>query len=156
MGDNAALLLLGALGLLLVSAGVEDARTRNIANWKNGAITLLAPCWWWAIALPLWPGAAVQVVLALLVFAFFAAAFFLGQMGGGDVKLIAALALWLPPTPLLWTLIVMSLVGGAVTVAMLLETRWYQKGRAIEVPYGVAIAIAGLLTLREPIFNQFG
>ena len=32
----------------------------------------------------------------LLVFALFAIAFALGAMGGGDVKLVAALALWLP------------------------------------------------------------
>ena len=35
-----------ALGLMLVSAGIEDVRIREIANWKNAAIALAAPLWW--------------------------------------------------------------------------------------------------------------
>ena len=42
-------------------------------------------------------------------------------MGGGDVKLIGALALWLPLPALIWMLVVMSLIGGAVTLALLIE-----------------------------------
>jgi Flp pilus assembly protein protease CpaA len=223
MGDLFLSLLLAALGLLLVSAGIEDARTRNIANWKNAAIALLAPLWWWANGLALWPDVAAQLGVASLVFAFFIGAFALGQMGGGDVKLLGALALWLPVQPLIGMLLLMSLVGGALTLVMLGE-RWTQLrgglsalpwrriapvaaafvalavlgwagwprlvellvgtpvlavlavtvvlagigvglvlamraarrgGIVPETPYGVAIAIATLLVLREPIFNQF-
>ncbi len=155
MGDYAALFALGLLGLLLVSAGIEDVRTREIANWKNAAIALIAPLWWWASGLALWPDVAVQIALALGVFGLFVAAFYFGQMGGGDVKMIGALALWLPFTPLVWMLIVMSLVGGALTIAMLIEQRVRRREGPPEVPYGVAIAIAGLIAMREPIFNQF-
>ncbi|MGK6321123.1 A24 family peptidase [Sphingomonas sp. DT-204] len=154
MGDYLSLALLGALALLLVSAGIEDVRTREIANWKNAAIASLAPAWWWASGLELWPGAAIQLGVALIVFAFFVGAFALGQMGGGDVKLIGALALWLPPMPLMWMLVVMSLVGGALTLVMLAERWWRGEERRLEIPYGVAIAIAGLLSLHEPIINQ--
>ncbi|MCD2324673.1 prepilin peptidase [Sphingomonas sp. IC-56] len=156
MGDSFALFLIGALALLLVSAGVQDARTREIANWKNAAIALLAPAWWWVNGVALWPDLAVQLGVALLVFAVFFGAFCAGQMGGGDVKMIGALALWLPLQPLIWMLIVMSLLGGALTLLFLVE-RWIRHRREvpIEIPYGVAIAIAGLLTLNEPIFNQF-
>ncbi|RYD64372.1 MAG: peptidase, partial [Sphingomonadales bacterium] len=81
----------------------------------------------------------------------------LGQMGGGDVKLIGALALWLPVQPLVWMLILMSLIGGALTLLLLAEKRWQRKsGVPLEIPYGVAIAMAMLLVLREPIFNHFG
>ena len=155
MGDFAALVLLGLLGLLLVSSGIEDARTRQIANWKTAAIALAAPAWWWANGVALWPDLAWQVAVAALVFGFFVAAFALGQMGGGDVKLIGALALWLPPTPLVSMLVVMSLVGGVVTLALLIEAKWRRTSGQIEIPYGVAIAIAGLLAIREPIINQF-
>ena len=34
-GLNLNIALLAALALLLVSAGIQDARTREIANWKN-------------------------------------------------------------------------------------------------------------------------
>lgn len=141
------------LALLLLSAGFEDVRVREIADWKNAAIALLAPAWWWATGLEPWPGMGVQIAVALAVFGLFAAAFHLGLMGGGDVKMIGALALWFPFSQFAQLLIVMSLVGGAITVAMLVERRW--RGREVEVPYGVAIAIAGLFALREPILNHF-
>lgn len=152
---NSILILAVMLAALLVWAGIEDIRAREIANWKNAAIALLAPFWWVATGLSPWPDMAVQVGIALGIFALFCGAFYLGQMGGGDVKLIGALALWLPAQPVLSMLIVMSLVGGALTLAMLIDQRLRTPGRAIEVPYGVAIAIAGLMSLREPVFNQF-
>lgn len=156
MGAAFPTILLGALVLLLVSAGVQDARTREIANWKNAAIALLAPAWWWANGLAPWPDMAIQFGVAAVAFALFAIAYALGQMGGGDVKMIGALALWLPVQMLAWMLLLMSLLGGALTLAMLAEHRLRRRGDApIEVPYGVAIALAGLLILREPIFNQF-
>src|SRR5919107_578966 len=107
MGDVFLTLLLGALGLLLVSAGIEDARSRNIANWKNAAIALLAPAWWWANGLALWPDVAIQIGVASIVFVFFVGAFAIGQMGGGDVKMLGALALWLPAHPLVYMLVLM-------------------------------------------------
>lgn len=144
------------LGALLLAAGIQDARTREIANRICIAIALLAPLWWWANGIAPWPGMAIQLALAVAAFLLFAQAFRFGMMGGGDVKLIAALALWLPLDRFLSMLVVMSLAGGAVTLAMLVEHRI--KGDrdqgGIEVPYGVAIAIAGLLAIREPILNH--
>lgn len=155
MGAVASLILLAVLGLILVSAGIEDARKREIANWKNAAIALLAVPWWIANALPLWPDVAIQIGLALVVFALFAAAFHFGLMGGGDVKMIGALALWFPFQPLVTMLIIMSLAGGAITLLMLID-KWLRRQTAQpEIPYGIAIAIAALLTIREPILNQF-
>jgi prepilin peptidase CpaA len=157
MGEVFVTSLLVALALLLVSAGIEDARTREIANWKNAAIALIAPLWWWANGLALWPDVALQIGVAALVFVFFLGAFAIGQMGGGDVKMIGALALWLPVVPLVWMLVTMALLGGALTLLMMAEQHVRRRrGTPIEIPYGVAIAIAGLLILREPIFNQFG
>jgi prepilin peptidase CpaA len=156
MGNIYATFLLGALALLLVSSGIEDARTREIANWKNAVIAGLAPFWWVANGLPVWPEMAMQLGVALLVFAFFAGAFALRQMGGGDVKLITALSLWLPLQPLIWMLVVMSLLGGALTLILLIEKWIRRQGKMPEIPYGVAIAIAGLIALREPLFNHFG
>ncbi len=157
MGEWFITLLLVALALLLVSAGIQDARTREIANWKNAAIALMAPLWWWANGLALWPDVALQAGVAALVFALFIGAFALGQMGGGDVKMIGALALWLPLMPLVWMLVLMSLIGGVLTLLMVVERKMRPARQGpVEIPYGVAIAIAALLVLREPIFNQFG
>ena len=156
MGWNIALpILIFVLGGLLVSAGIEDARTREIANWKTAAVALLAPVWWYANGLDPWPDMAVQLGCALAVFAVFLVAFHFGLMGGGDVKLIVALALWLPFASFLTMMMVMSIAGGVVTLIMMGESRIKKNRENIEVPYGVAIAIAGLLAIREPLFNQF-
>ena len=119
-GGMSASFLLGALALLLVSAGIEDARTREIANWKNAAIALLAPLWWWANGLRALarhgdPARRRRSLVLRAVRRRVRAS----AMGGGDVKLIAALALWLPLQPLVWMLIVMSLLGGVLTLLML-------------------------------------
>ena len=149
-------ILLCAFALLLVSAGIEDVRKREIANWKNAAIALLAPLWWAASGLSLWPGVPIQLALAAIVFGLFVAAFALGQMGGGDVKLIGAVSLWLPFQPLMWMLLAMSLIGGALTLLMIVERWWLRKQSELEIPYGVAIVAAALFALREPILNRFG
>jgi prepilin peptidase CpaA len=148
-------LLLGALALLLVSAGIQDARTREIADWKNIAIAAIAPLWWWTNGWALWPDIAILLGVAAIVFALFVGAFYMNWMGGGDVKMIGALALWLPYDALLWMLAVMSLLGGALTLLLLIESKLLKKKEQPEIPYGVAIAIAALLTLREPILNHF-
>ena len=151
MGDVFLTLLLGALGLLLVSAGIEDARSRNIANWKNAAIALLAPAWWWANGLALWPDVAIQFGVASLVFAFFVCAFAIGQMGGGDVKMLGALALWLPAQPLIYMLVLMSLIGGALTIVMIID-RWTRlRGGLHALPWQrivpIVATIAAAVTL---------
>ena len=138
--------LLGVLAVLLLAAGIEDARTREIANAKNAAIALLAPLWWWSLGLG-WSDVGIQLLVAALTFAVFVGAFAAGWMGGGDVKMIGALALWLPLGSLVEMLMTMSVLGGAITVALMLERRWLRRIGAIEVPYGVAIAAAALLAL---------
>jgi prepilin peptidase CpaA len=149
------LLSIALLACLLISAGVEDVRRREIANWKNAAIALLAPLWWWSNGVALWPDLVLQLSAAVVIFAFFCVAFHFGWMGGGDVKMIGALSLWLPLTALVGMLLVMSIIGGMLTLIMVAEHRVRRKTEPLEVPYGVAIAIAGLLALREPLLNQF-
>ncbi|AXJ96821.1 MULTISPECIES: prepilin peptidase [unclassified Sphingomonas] len=138
--------LLAALFALLLAAGIEDARRREIANWKNAAIALAAPAWWWANGLG-WGDVALQLGVGAAVFALFAGIFAAGWMGGGDVKMIGALALWLPPGGVLSMLMLMAIAGGAITIVMVADSRWRRREGAVEVPYGVAIAAAALLTL---------
>jgi prepilin peptidase CpaA len=52
-------------------------------------------------------------------------------------------------------LVLMSLLGGALTLLMLADKLLRKKKQLPEIPYGVAIAMAALLTIREPILNQF-
>lgn len=136
--------LLVALAIALLVAAVTDWRRRQIDNWLNAGIALAAPLYWWSSGLSLWPDVAIQIGVGLAAFAVFAALFALKWMGGGDVKLLAALALWIEPEWFGRLLIAMALVGGLLTLVM---GAWHiarrQRSR-LAIPYGVAIAAAGL------------
>ena len=148
-------LLLAVLAILLVVAAVIDVRTFTISNWLNGAVALMAPLYWWSIGLPLWPDAAIQGAVAAAVFVVLAATFYLGMMGGGDVKLAAALALWFSPIGTLRFLVFMSIAGGILTVVVMVAHRLRSKEGKPEIPYGVAIAIGALAILAQRFLNQF-
>lgn len=148
-------ILLGILALLLVVAAVIDVRTFTISNRLNLAVALMAPLYWWSAHLPLWPDIGIQVAIAAGVFALLAMAFYAGMMGGGDVKLAAALALWFSPASTLRFLVFMSIAGGVLTLVVVGLHRLKKKPGKPEVPYGVAIAVGGLLILIQRFLNQF-
>lgn len=156
MDNGLSTLLLALLAALLVGACWCDLKARTIPNGLNLAVALLAVPFWWSVGLALWPDAALQVGMALLVFAAFAIAFALGAMGGGDVKLVAAIALWLPFQAVFALLFVMSLAGGVLTLALWLRHRLARREGQLEIPYGVAIAFGGLWLISERFLNHFG
>jgi len=148
-------ILIGLLALILVVAAVIDVRTFTISNGLNLTVALLAPLFWWSAEVPLWPDVATQVAVAGGVFMLLAGAFYAGMMGGGDVKLAAALALWFSPASTLKFLILMSLAGGVLTLFMVALHRVRGKAGRPEIPYGVAIAFGGLAILTQRFLNQF-
>ena len=139
--------LLGVLAIALLFAAFTDLRRRQIDNWLNAGIALGAPLFWYASGLSLWPGVAWQIGIAVASFIVLAGLFAIRAMGGGDVKLLTALALWIQPAWFLKLLIMMALVGGLLTIVC---GAWHiarrQRDR-LAVPYGVAIATAGLWVL---------
>ena len=132
------------MAIALLGAAISDLRTRLIHNWLTFGIAAAAPAFWWASGLSLWPGVAAQLALGLAAFAVLAGLFAAGAMGGGDVKLLTALALWLPWQPFLKLIVVMALLGGALTLVCLVWHRIARRSGRLEVPYGVAISGAGL------------
>jgi prepilin peptidase CpaA len=148
-------LLLIALAAILVVAAVIDARTFTISNRLNAAVALGAPFYWMSIALAPWPGMAIQLAAGSIVFALLAGAFYAGMMGGGDVKLAAALALWFSPAGTMKFLVLMSLAGGVLTLGLVTWHRVKRREGRPQVPYGVAIAFGGLAILTQRFLNQF-
>ena len=148
-------LLLVALAAILVAAAVIDVRTFTISNRLNLTVALLAPVYWASVALSPWPDMAVQIAAAATVFVLFACAFYAGMMGGGDVKLAAALALWFSPFATVKFLVLTSLAGGVLTLAVLVWHRARNHEGRPEIPYGVAIAFGGLAILTQRFLNQF-
>ena len=148
-----ATILLALLGLLLIVAAADDIRRRIIPNRINLAIAVLAIPWW--IALHLGGGEVLgQVLAAAIVLILFAFAFHFGMMGGGDVKLLAALALWLPLGQFVEVLVWMAIGGGVLTLAMLLHHRLRRADGRPEIPYGVAIVGSALLVVANDILTS--
>lgn len=138
--------LLAALAIALLVAAVTDIQRRQIDNWLNAAIALGAPLFWLATGLSLgdmgW-----QLAIAAGSLVVFAGLFAMGWMGGGDVKLLTALALWLQPYWFAQVLVVMAIAGGVLT---LLFAGWHLARRRKDrpaIPYGIAISGAGLWAL---------
>ncbi|WP_121115228.1 A24 family peptidase [Croceibacterium ferulae] len=139
--------LLALLAIVLLAAAVGDWRHRLIRNRLNATIAAGAPLFWLAIGMEPWPGMALQLGLALLVLAICAALFALRMLGGGDAKLLAALALWVPPPAFAELVLVMALAGGVLAAVMLIGGPRLAANRPAGLPYGIAIAAGGLWVL---------
>jgi len=119
-----------------------------------------------AIDLPL-QQFAMHVMCALVVLAAGFGLFALRTIGGGDAKLAAATTLWLGFGLTLPYLVYAALLGGVLTLAILIlrrfpltpflaRYRWLERlhDRKAGVPYGIALALAGLLTYTNSVIFE--
>jgi prepilin peptidase CpaA len=146
---------LGALAITLLVSIYTDIRYRLIFNKITLFIALLSPVYWYATGNFTLTGIGIHLLTAAIVFFLFALAFRFGAMGGGDVKLFAALALWWPWLDVIRLILYASILGALVTIIFLAIHKAKQKDGRARIPYGVAIALSGLWIAGERIFNQF-
>lgn len=152
------MLSLFAVGLYaggLATAAASDLLRYEIPNMASVAVLaaflLITP------ALPL-TISAVHLATGLAIFSAAALLFAAGVCGGGDVKLLGATAVWMGWSNLPTFLLLTALAGAVLAAALLIlrrlsahrtqikSGRWYSRllSEAEGVPYGVAIAAAGL------------
>ena len=149
-------LLAMVVAALLVWAAIVDLRTRTIPDWVSIVVALMAPLYWWATGIDFYPDAVERICGAILIFVAFFGMFALGGMGGGDVKLGTAIALWFAPLATLMFFVVTSVAGGFVSIgAWIYHHKIRRSEGKTEVPYGVAIAFGGLWLLAQRFLNQF-
>jgi prepilin peptidase CpaA len=154
-----AFLFLGVFPALMAFAAAYDLTTMTIPNKLTAAVALAFIAVVAICRLPVtevaWHLAAGLLVLTV-TFAMFAA----GWMGGGDAKLAAGIALWLGFADLFNYFVLASILGGALTLALLAARRyplplmltrvsWAHRLHAPEtgIPYGIALALAALAIL---------
>jgi prepilin peptidase CpaA len=146
-----------AFFLLMLAAAVSDFRFYRIPNWLSGAVAALFLLAALIFAMPLaqlgWHLLAGVIVL-IAGFCLFAA----NIIGGGDAKLLAAVALWAGWTELPALLVYTALAGGVLAIVMVLwemvrshtELTSSTSPSALvkrvislrpDLPYGVAIAV---------------
>jgi prepilin peptidase CpaA len=152
-------LVLVALPLLLAAAGAFDLASFTIPNFLQAA--LIASFVAFAAAAHLGgPALALHLLAGLIGLATGFALFALGYCGGGDAKLFAAVVLWLGLKDLLPYTLVVTLLGGALTLALislrnlplplfLVRQTWILRlhDSKAGIPYGVALAAGAFVVL---------
>jgi prepilin peptidase CpaA len=155
----AEVLVLVALPVLLVSAAGWDLASFTIPNFLNLALPLFFAAFAVAAGLT-WHAIGWHLLAGLLGLFIGFALFALGYIGGGDAKLFAAVALWLGFKDLLPYALLASVMGGILTLAILLLRQcslprplarqdWIVKLHDARsgIPYGVALAAGAFVLL---------
>lgn len=154
-GEALTYALVGGLAIALIYSIYTDVRYRLIFNRVTLLIALAAPAYWAATGGFNMPEIGLHLLTATIVFIFFLIAFRFGAMGGGDVKLFAALALWWHWIDVVRMVLYASILGALVTIVFVMIHKLKQQDGKARIPYGVAIALAGLWIAGERIFNHF-
>jgi len=141
---------------LVALAALNDVREFKIPNRINLAILALYPIHVLAAPYPVdWIGG---LIVGAVLLAIGAGLFMVRAMGGGDVKMIAALALWAGPQAITGFVVFCALAGALLSLLTLSRARFgvsvamesafgEAAGKAIlssVVPYGAAIAVGGV------------
>jgi len=130
-----------AMAIVLGCAAVyQDLRRRTISNWINAAA--LAGGLLYHTLRHGAAGVALSALGAAAGFGVFLVCYWLGGMGGGDVKLMAAFGALLGPWPILTAALLAAMIGGLMAAGSLLLSR---SRRAI--PYAPAIVLGAWLAL---------
>ncbi len=137
-------------GAALLAVAIGDARTLRIPNVAVIFLALLYfPAAW--LEIDGTSGWASHLGAGLLMFAIGYVLFFLRVFGGGDAKLMAALALWTGLADLSRFALLTAIFGGVLALALLFMRRmnWGANGRFAHlvakdapIPYGIAIVAA--------------
>lgn len=145
---------------LLVIAGYSDIRTFRIPNVLVLAIAVLGVGRLVLLTDPISAIYAVGLVVLVLIIGFLL--FSRGLIGGGDVKLLMATTLLIRYRDFFEFFVFMSVIGAllSVTVAVLRSVPLFIGPRItttrLAVPYGVAIAAAGIVTLLlQPLLFRY-
>jgi prepilin peptidase CpaA len=159
--------ILALVATLLVIACLNDIAVRTIPDLASLGVVVLG------IAVRLGDGAwAAALAVSAAVFVFGAIFWRFGWLGGGDVKLLAACALLVPPSQVPQLVLLTALAGGVLACVYLVlsgvawtsrrptscerpqsllgrigRVELWRIRRRAGLPYGCAIAIATLLTL---------
>jgi prepilin peptidase CpaA len=150
--------------LLLALAGL-DLHARRLPNPLIAGLCTLYVAHAWITATP-FSTFEQHAAAALVVLLAGALLFAAGGIGGGDVKLASALALWIGPHGAIAALALASLAGVIIAIAGLVADRLVRYAAPLPplawalglvsakrgVPYGVALAFCGLIALLPRAF----
>jgi prepilin peptidase CpaA len=151
---------------LMLFAAWSDLFTMTISN--RVSLLLVAGFAVMAVLVGLSPSDMLwHVAAGLLVLSIAFACFAFGWIGGGDAKLAAATALWFGFAHLLEYLLIASVFGGVLTLALLwirgwplplvlADREWAQRLHEPRggIPYGIALAAAAIMIYPNTIWMK--
>jgi len=165
MPEHLEVVAFAAFAAVMAVAAIEDFRRLVIPNLLPVLLCLLWPVYLAATG-PSLSGAAASLGCAALVFGLGAFLFARGLLGGGDVKLLSAAALWAGPDGTGKLLMLTCVFGGVLALFMLLPVSRHLammlrrmlgqplaeagRGLSMPIPYGIAIAAAAVVVMRPP------
>ena len=144
--------LLAVLAALLVAGAVEDIRRLRISNVTclGVLLTAIAAIAFAGFPLSLWKNFVVFAAILAGGTLLFGA----GKVGGGDVKLLAALGLWVDFQGAVWLLAAVFIGGGFLAIGYIMagvarrRAPVIGKGRkSLRIPYGLAIVVGTFFIL---------
>ncbi len=131
------------LTVLVAAAAVFDLQTRRIPNWLCAAgFAVGFAC---QITLYRWTGLREALMGAGLALLIYVPLFALHAVGGGDVKLMAAVGAIAGPAAWLGIFLVTAIVGGAMALVVIAI-----KGRTRRTLRNVGVLLKELVHLRAP------
>ena len=166
-------IILALFSLLMCRAIWSDLTSLTLSNRLCLATVLLYLAYLLATYMPGY-GLPIQdilisVAISAIIFIVCAGFFALGIMGGGDVKLIPAVALWAGTAHILNYLFITAVMGGLFAAAIIIMNRikiskYFKSSVNVNlsvaekkesaVPYGVGIAVGGLYVAYQ-LFTTF-
>src|SRR5687767_13518584 len=100
---------------LMAFAAASDLFTMRIPNWLTAALALAFPLNALLVGFD-WPLIGTHLGVGLMMLVIGMVMFAAGWLGGGDAKLLAAIAVWFGPSSVLVEfLLIAALAGGALT-----------------------------------------
>ena len=166
-------------GLLVATVGaVKDLRGRIIPNWLTyGGISAGLG---FRIAIAGWTAFKIGFLGLLIGGGFFYLLFLLGGMGGGDVKLMAAVASWAGTLQTIHILTIAALAGGVLAIVSMIRHKQVlsvmenslellrhhlanglephpllnvRQPGTLQIPYGLAIAVGTVVCVSSTLWR---
>lgn len=126
----------------LLWAAVEDLRARRIPNWLTFSLVFLGFAQSFGPAGSVTPG---DALLGFLVaFGLGLGSYLLGALGGGDVKMLAAVGAWVGPRATIEVMVIVTVVAMVVAIMQMIAQR-----RTRAVLGSTAVVAVGLIHARE-------
>ena len=153
----------------VIHGAITDVTTYTIPNWVSYGLVLLFA----VFAALAWDKTPVllHVLLGLLTFTMCLVFWKLRWLGGGDVKFVGAVSLWMGPGHILIFVVLLALLSAGLVTILQFARQWnpyfqgsgwpriikqmIQKAEDNAVPYGLPAAIAALVVVPDIVARVY-